>query len=275
MISVIVSVFNGKATLQQCIDSVLQQTCQNKQLIIIDGGSSDGTVELLNANNERINYWASEPDNGIYHAWNKGLEQAKGEWICFLGADDYFWDKHVLKRMAEYLKKIPEEIRVAYAQIMLVNAAGEDLYLVGEAWEKTKERFKQTMSIPHQGVMHRRSLFELHGKFDETFRIAGDYELLMRELKTSDASFIPGMILAGMRQGGASSTPHSSLVLLREIRRAQKIYGQRLPGLIWVMAVGRTYLRLLVWKIVGERQARKLLDAGRRIMGLPLYWTKT
>ena len=117
LITVIVAVFNGAKTLQHCIDSVAHQSYPNKDLIIIDGGSNDGTVDLLKTNYEQIKYWISEPDKGNYNAWNKGLSQAKGDWICFLGADDYFWDAQVLERMAEPLKKFPPDIRVAYSQI--------------------------------------------------------------------------------------------------------------------------------------------------------------
>lgn len=154
LISIIVAVFNGAKTLQQCIDSVAQQTYANRELIIIDGGSTDGTVDLLKANDEQIKYWVSEPDKGIYNAWNKGLSQAKGDWICFLGTDDYFWDAQVLERMAELLEKLPPDIRVAYSQIILLNNNGESLYPIGEPWEKIKNRFKQVMCIPHQGPRH-------------------------------------------------------------------------------------------------------------------------
>lgn len=275
LITIIVAVFNGAKTLQQCIDSVAQQTYPNKELIVIDGGSRDGTVELLKENQEHISYWVSEPDQGIYNAWNKGLAQANGDWICFLGADDYFWDTQVLERMAEQLALISPDIRVAYGQIMLLTADGQSLYAVGEPWGKIKERFKHKMSIPHQGVMHRHSLFELRGKFDESFRIVGDYELLLRELKTGDAAFIPGIIVTGMRQGGISSNPEQSLTILREVRRAQIMHGQKVPGIIWIMAVVRVYVRLLLWRVLGEKLTRKSLDLGRRMMGLPAYWTKT
>lgn len=275
LFTVIVAVFNGAKTLQQCIDSVAHQSYPNKELIIIDGGSNDGTVDLLKANNEQIKYWISEPDKGIYNAWNKGLLQAKGDWICFLGADDYFWDAQVLERMAELLEKLPPDIRVAYSQIMLLNNDGEALYPIGEPWGKIKDRFKQVMCIPHQGVMHRRSLFEQNGKFDESFRIAGDYELLLRELKKGDAIFIPDLITTGMRQGGISSDPENTLVTMREFRLAQQMHGQRLPGLIWLAAMARVYVRLLLWRILGEGVTRKVLDLYRRMMGLPSYWTKT
>ena len=194
LISIIVAVFNGKATLQQCIDSVAQQTWPNRELIVIDGGSNDGTVELLNANREKIAYWISEPDRGIFNAWNKGLAQANGEWICFLGADDHLWDARVLERMAAQLERIPPGIRVAYGQIMMLSAEGQQLYAVGAPWQEAGESFKQYMSIPHPAVMHRKSLFERHGKFDESFHIAGDYEFLLRELKTGVAVFIPDIM---------------------------------------------------------------------------------
>ena len=275
LISIIVAVFNGAKTLQQCIDSVANQTYQNKELIIIDGGSRDGTVDLLNSNQEQINYWISESDKGIYNAWNKGLEQVKGEWVCFLGADDFFWDDQVLEQVSAQLEKLPLDIRVAYGQVMLLNKNGENLYPVGEPWERISTRFKQIMSIPHQAVMHRRSLFERHGKFDESFRIAGDYELLMRELKMTEAFFVPGIVISGMRQGGISSSPENSLVLLRECRRVHLMNGHRLPKGVLLMAFARVHIRLILWRIFGERLARIIIDVGRRIRGLPPYWTKT
>ena len=275
LISIIVAVFNGAKTLQQCIDSVAQQTYAKKELIIIDGGSKDGTVDLLEANQQQISYWISEPDRGIYNAWNKGLSQAKGDWICFLGADDYLLNAQVLEKMAAALEQLSAEIHVAYGQVMLLSNEGESLFAVGEPWLTIKDRFKQVMCIPHQGVMHRRSLFEQNGKFDESFRIAGDYELLLRELKKGDAIFIPDLITTGMRQGGISSDPENTLVTMREIRLAQQIHGQRLPGLIWLAAMARVYVRLLLWRILGEGVTRKVLDLYRRMMGLPSYWTKT
>ena len=275
LISLIIAVYNGKATLQQCLDSVVQQTYGNIELIVIDGGSTDGTVDILIANAEHISYWVSEPDRGIYNAWNKALAQAHGEWICFLGADDFLWDAQVLERMAVQLLLVPADIHVAYGQIMLLNNDGVELYPVGQPWEEVKERFKQVMCVPHPAVMHRRSLFEQHGNFDESFRIAGDYELLLRELKTADAFFIPGIVLTAMRQGGVSTDPTNTLFSLREVRSAQRKNGLGWPGWIWRMAFARAYFRLVLWSFFGEKTARRMLDVGRRFMGLPAYWTET
>jgi len=276
LISVITAAFNAARYLPDAIRSIRAQSYPNIEWIVIDGGSTDATVDLLKANDDIIAYWLSEPDRGIYSAWNKGLAQAKGEWICFLGADDYFWDAHALARMSEQLVNLPASVKVAYGQIMLVSADGMVIHAFGEPWENVRKRFREVMCIPHQGTMHRRSLFDQRGTFDESFRIAGDYEFLLRELKSADARFIPGIIMAAMRQGGGiSSDPGNSLVVLRESRRAQRKNGLRLPGRLWLMAVVRLYLRLLLWKILGERLARKALDLGRRVMGLPPFWTRT
>lgn len=275
LISVIIAVYNGEATLQQCLDSVTQQTCKNIELIVIDGGSSDGTVEMLHARSQQMAYWISESDRGIYNAWNKALKQAKGDWICFLGADDYFWDRHVLDHMAAQLRQVPPDIRVAYGQIMLLNNDGAKLYPVGQPWGEVKDRFKQVMCIPHPAVLHRRSLFVEQGCFDESFRIAGDYELLLRELKTKNAFFIPNIVVTAMRQGGVSTDPGNTLSGLLEVRLAQRKNGLRWPGLVWLMALARASTRSMLWKFLGEKTARRMLDAGRRLMGLPAYWTKT
>lgn len=275
LISVLVAVFNGASTLQECIDSVALQTYSNNELIIIDGGSTDGTVEICKENDKKISYWVSEEDQGVFSAWNKGLKKAKGDWICFLGADDYFFDSTVLEQISERLKQLPKKIRLAYAQVLLVGPDGAALYAVGEPWENVKVRFSHGLCLPHQGVMHRRSLFEINGRFDESFRIAGDYELMLRELKSGDAVFISGIILAAMRQGGLSSRPSNALETMREIRRAQRAHGQNIPSLFWVMAMVRVYVRLMLLRFLGEKAARQLLDLIRKVNGLPAYWTRT
>jgi glycosyltransferase involved in cell wall biosynthesis len=275
LITVIVAVYNGAKTLQQCIDSVVGQAYGNRELIIIDGGSNDGTQDILTRNSNNLNYWVSESDGGIYNAWNKALVKAKGDWICFLGADDFLWNSGVLQEMAMQLVNIPIDISVAYGRLMLLNSDGAELFAVGDPWDAIKARFKQLMCVPHPATMHRRSLFERHGKFDETYRIAGDYELLLRELNKGNAVFIPCVTLSAMRQGGISSKPSNTIRALREVRSAQLKHGLRRPGRGWLTAMARAYTRSILWKLLGEKKTRWLLDVGRSIMGLPAFWTKT
>jgi glycosyltransferase involved in cell wall biosynthesis len=97
-VSVVVAVFNGVDTLQRALDSLFAQTYRDWELVVIDGGSTDGSVAILERASDRISYWVSEPDRGIYDAWNKALSRLRGQWVVFLGADDYLADRSVLAR---------------------------------------------------------------------------------------------------------------------------------------------------------------------------------
>ena len=273
--TVIIAVYNGADSLQRCLDSVFVQTWPFVEVVVMDGGSTDGTVEILQRNDRRIAYWESAPDRGIYHAWNKALEHASGDWICFLGADDYFWQEDVLERLAPHLRDACPPCRVVYGRVALLNAKGEVVHLAGEPWERVRRKFRSLMALPHQGVMHHRSLFEAHGGFDECYRIVGDYELLLRELRNGEAVFVPDVIVTGMRLGGVSNDPGQSMLLLGEVRRAhRKLLGGR-SGWRWWLAWGRVVVRNLLWRLLGEQRARKALDIARRGMGQSRYWTRS
>jgi len=274
LITIIIAVYNAEGTIQQCIDSIVNQTYKNKEIIIVDGASSDNTVALLRKNAAHLSYWVSEPDSGVYNAFNKGLKHASGEWIYFLGADDYFWNDCVLEEVVKHLMTIPANIKIAYGCVMLVNDKNENILQLGKPWNETKKIFSQLMNIPHQGVMHRRSLFEIHGVFDESFKITGDYEMLLRELKTNDALFIDNSIIAGYRQGGISSVSANALRVNSEYRRAQKLNGLNFPGLMWISNQIKIYTYLFLFKLVNEKNAKKMLDLTRKIRKLPPYWEK-
>jgi glycosyltransferase involved in cell wall biosynthesis len=273
LISVIVAVFNGAQTLQRCIDSVAGQTYPHKELIIMDGGSTDGTVDILRANSDKITYWESEPDRGIYHAWNKALEHAKGDWICFLGADDYFWKPDVLERMRRYLVEATSAgVRVVYGQVAKVSETGEILLLVGEPWERAQRQFLQQMTVPHPGLMHHHSLFELHGKFDESFRFAGDYELLLRELKTGSAFFIDNLITVGMQRGGMTGVIANSLESFRETTLARRKNRVAKISLRWMRRYVKAAISTLLAQTIGEKNTRYIADFYRSLTGRSSYW---
>jgi len=274
LISVVIAVFEGAETIQRCIDSVSVQTYVPKELIVIDGGSTDGTLEILRRNESNLAYWESEADRGIYHAWNKGLDHARGDWICFLGSDDQFWTPDVLERMVPTLVRAYPPVRVVYGEVLRVNRMGQEVLRVGEDWGSAKKSFQQVMNIPHPGLMHHRSLFEEHGGFDESFRIAGDYELLLRELRHNDALFVPGLVVAGVQHGGVSATPHGRLVSLVESRRAQRKLGITRPGRVWLVAYAKALIRLWLWRALGSRVAPYVFDFGRALTGKGPYWTR-
>lgn len=275
VISVIIAVFNAADTLDKCLASILAQSYPEVQLIVMDGGSSDGSVDIIREYSDAIAYWESMPDRGIYHAWNKALRHASGDWVCFLGADDYFWSDDTLEILARHLAALPLDTRLAYGQAAVVNSRDEVLYLNGMDWSLAGRRFHDCMSIPHPGLLHRKSLFAAHGMFDERYRIAGDYEFLLRELPRGTARFLPGIVSVGVRAGGISRRPGNILLQLREARLAQKAHGYPYPGRNWLLSMAKAHARNLLWRLAGEKTTRKLFDLGRRLLGLPPFWTRT
>jgi len=277
VISIITATFNASPHLQKLIDSIRsQKNFKEIEWIVMDGGSKDGTVSILKANSDFITFWLSEPDSGIYNAWNKALIHARGEWICFLGADDYLWSNDALTKMVSALNALPVETQIAYGQVMLLSADNLPIYAIGASMStKPRQRPKVLGLPPHTGLMHRRTVFEMRGGFDETFRIASDTDLLVRELLLAPARFIPGVIVIGLRPGGISSKPANVLESLRELRRIQRKHGIRWPGVALTLARLRALVRWILWSVMGERLTRRALDFGRRLAGKPPYWTRT
>lgn len=272
--SIIVAVFNADQTLQRLLDSVRSQTYRDFELIIIDGGSTDNSIRLINKNSSLITYTISEPDDGIYDAWNKGLAVASGEWICFLGADDYFIRQDYFQTALCAISALPPAIKVLYQPVRLVDSSGRGIYDVGDSWSVASKKFKQLMVIPHQGVLHHRDLFIMHGRFDDSFKIVGDYEFLLRHLKSHDAVFMGGDPAVAMQVGGISNNPRYSILLLNEVRRAQKKNAVSGPGLYWMLAYFKVLIRNAIASLFGWRITGIFLDSMRRVQGKPAHWTK-
>lgn len=181
MISIIIAVFNGAKTIQQCVDSIVNQTYPYKELIIMDGASKDATVSILERNTSQIAYWESKDDRGIAHAWNKALEHATGDWVIFLGADDRLHDINVLSDMAEILSKDVDS-DIIYGQIIF---EGGKRHGQVYGYHCDIHDLKRKMVIPHTAAFHRRTFFDEVGQFDETFEMAMDYEILLRKEQLS------------------------------------------------------------------------------------------
>ncbi|TQD23863.1 glycosyltransferase family 2 protein [Methanolobus vulcani] len=264
LISVIIAVYNGAKTLQRCIDSVSNQTFKNKELIIIDGGSTDGTIDILKANNDKIAYWISEPDNGIYNAWNKALEHANGEWIYFLGSDDYLWENKVFEELETYLIKAESEsIQLVYGQVARVNENNEICCIDGSSWDHTWNgiMIDGVCTFTHQGMFHHRNLFESYGIFNESFKIVGDYELLIRAFKQGGyALFVNGLIVAGMQTGGITD---NCIKLVKETARARQYHQLRVITIPWLISYAWAISYPSLNYVLGSKNTRYLVNFGK------------
>jgi glycosyltransferase involved in cell wall biosynthesis len=236
-VSIITAVYNAAPTLEECLLSVQDQSYRDVEHIVIDGGSTDGSVEILQRHSSLLAYWVSEPDSGVFDAWNKGLSVATGEWIGFLGADDVLLPDAVSKYLtvcggtnAQYVSSLVRYIR-----------PGLPDKIVGRPW--SWPAFQRKMTTAHVGSLHRFGLFEKYGNYDTDYKIAGDYELLLRPGKDLNSLFV-GDVTAAMLAGGVSDT----FAALTEIRRA-KIHtgGRNRVSAFWELWVER--LKLTVRRI--------------------------
>jgi len=243
-ISVITVSFNAKEFLEQTIQSVLSQGYPRIEYIIIDGGSSDGTVDIIRRFESHLSYWHSRPDRGVAHAFNLGLAQAQGDWILYLNADDFLLGPGVIEDMAPELVR-HQDADVVFGQMVSLTREQDPqpvplCKIGGHPWRW--QEFRRVNRIPHQAAFTHRRLFDRVGGFDETFRIAMDYELFLRAKDKLRAQFVP-IPLVGMRAGGQCVKNLADT--LREFRRAQ-IKNRALPG--WIaeinfrLRVGRLYL---------------------------------
>jgi hypothetical protein len=263
--TVIVAAWNGVSTLQRCIDSVEAQTCPAVELVIIDAGSTDGTKDILRLNDQKIFYWESKPDRGIAHAWNKALKHAQGEWVCFLGADDYFWNSSVLNDVHCFIQEYGDAPRVIYGKVNVVDELGGVLGKYGEEWCIAKKRIFESMPLPHQGVFHHQSLFLTYGEFDEHYKVGPDYEFLLRALIDGEALLIPNLTVTGMQQGGLSSDPDFALLALKDIRRAAIQHSTSGANLKWYMIYMRAVIRRAIVMLFGDNVAQIITSYYRRL----------
>lgn len=232
-ISIIVALKNRESTIKRCLDSLFQQDYENLEVIIIDGGSTDQSLSIIKENYLNKNYTlSSENDSGIYSAFNKGIQKSTGDWILFIGSDDFLLHSRVFTIVAPILAQIQNKTRIAYAQTMMFQPSHSliqselkwESYPRGEPWNKIKSFSTDRMVIPHTSTFHHKDLFKKIGLFNESFKIAGDFELLIRALKYFEPFFIQELISAASL-GGVSSEKKNTSILLKEMQLARKLNG--------------------------------------------------
>ena len=236
-VSVITAVYNAAPTLEECLLSVRRQSCPEVEHIVIDGGSTDGSVEILQRHSSLLAYWVSEPDRGVFDAWNKGLSVATGEWIAFLGADDLL----LPDALSQYLNVCRGTDAQYVSSLVRFIRPGLPDTVRGRAW--SWPAFQRKMTTAHVGSLHRFDLFDKYGKYDTSYKIAGDYEFLLRPGKSLHSVFL-GEITAVMSAGGVSD----SFAALKEIHRAKvRTGGRNLFWAFWELWVER--LKLAVRRV--------------------------
>tara|TARA_B100001057_G_C22627757_1_gene863159 strand:- start:4 stop:768 length:765 start_codon:yes stop_codon:yes gene_type:complete len=212
-ISIITVTYNSENFIENCVCSVLNQTYKNVEYIVIDGKSSDNTLNKLKKYSKNISKIVSEKDHGTYEAMNKGVKLAKGEIVGLLNSDDFYASNEVLSRVASIFKSNPS-IDACYADLSYIDQI--DTSRVIRYWKSSKfvlGSFSRGWCPPHPTFFVRRSVYEKFGKFNLNYSIASDVELMMRFLEVYKIKtyHVPELWVK-MRVGGSSNKNFKSIL---------------------------------------------------------------
>lgn len=223
LITVITSSFNAARHLARAAQSIRRQTYKNIEWLIIDGGSADGTVDVIKDNADVVDYWLSEADSGIYDAWNKALPLVAGCWVMFLGADDQLDSSWLEKVAAQDL-----HYDLVYSNLQLLDRAGRTPVFVqrGLNWSEAKQLQRQYAVLPHPGLAHAARLFAGR-KFDPGFGSVADWEFLVRA-QPERGLYIEDGIQAYMTLGGASNNAATMTKAIEDYFSVVKAHQLRL-----------------------------------------------
>jgi glycosyltransferase involved in cell wall biosynthesis len=211
-ISIITVVYNNDKTIEDAIKSVLSQSYSNIDYVIIDGGSSDKTVTIINEYKEQLGYFISEKDKGIYDAMNKGIYAAKGDVIGILNSDDLYQDTNVIETVMNQFNQNPS-IDVVYGDLVYVKS--DNVNKVVRNWKSNSyyNRFFENGNVPpHPSLFVKKSVYEKAGLFNLDFKLAADYEFMLRIFKKHNfnSKYI-NRVIVKMRLGGATNQSFSNI----------------------------------------------------------------
>lgn len=211
-ISVITIAYNSGHSISDAIDSVLSQTYNDIEYIIVDGKSKDNTVEVVKSYGSRISKFVSEPDKGIYDALNKGIRMATGDVIGFMHSDDLFASEDILAKVAEIFNT--NDVDSVYGDLQYVYK--NDTNKVLRYWKSGRfslRRLKMGWMPPHPTFYVKKKVYDNYGLFNTDFRIAADYDTMLRFLgKHRISTYYLPEVMVKMRVGGASNRSLKNII---------------------------------------------------------------
>ena len=218
-ITIITICYNSAATLEKTILSVASQSHKNIEYIVVDGNSSDGTLDIINKHQASISQWISEPDKGLYDAMNKGIAMATGDLIGILNSDDTFYDSNVVEAVAHF--HADNTIDASVGNIVQHTAKGKTVRVYSSKYWKP-EKLRIGFMPPHPSIFFKKELFEKFGNYMLDFKIGADYELITRFFLKNKISWkYSGITTTAMLVGGLSSSgPVSYTLITQEIKKA-------------------------------------------------------
>ncbi|MGE0085823.1 MAG: glycosyltransferase family 2 protein [Desulfococcaceae bacterium] len=245
-ISLITVCRNSAHTIEDCIKSVEKQNYPDLEYIIIDGGSTDGTVDRIKKYQHMINYWISEKDSGIFHAMNKGLQKAEGDIVGFINADDFFASDNILSKISAALENTDYD--GVYSDLIYVDQQNTDRSVrYWKSGEFSKKKMRFGWFPPHPTLYFRKSVYDRLGFFDDRMKVSADYDLMVRFLYCGNLhlKYIP-CVSVKMRMGGVSNRNFRSIVnSLKEFEGVWEKNGLQKPAFLTVNTLLFRFFQLL------------------------------
>ncbi|MEW6132022.1 MAG: glycosyltransferase family 2 protein [Pseudomonadota bacterium] len=273
-VSIITATLNAAALLPYTIRSLRGQTCRDFEWIVVDGNSNDGTQALLRENADVVTRWISEPDRGIYDAWNKACKMVRGEWVIFFGAGDELAAPHTLAECIRQLESVSPDATIVYGrQILLSPKARIPLETIGVPWAQMQGKWDigRPALPPHGATFQSKKLFVDEQPFDLRFSIASDSHFLLRAIRKQVPTFIP-IDITRSPTGGISLRLSTARQVSREIAAIDRDLGLTPP----LSARLHETLRLAVISLLNllpQKTAHQLADSIRLLLGQSRRWT--
>lgn len=241
LVSIVTITFNSERFLEQTFQSVMGQDYPNIEYVIVDGGSTDGTVDIIKKHEDRIAKWVSEPDDGISDAMNKGITMSTGEIIGMIHSDDYYADPTVIGRVVEGFS-ISDDIKLLYGVQDYVHPETGEVYF---SWGRKTDpsEIKKHMYLPHPTVFCRREVYEKAGLFRTDYRYAMDYEWAMRVIEMTDPHFLDYRIAVMRDMGHSGKNFRSTLGETSRALREHGYYGALLINML------RNFVKLFLERV--------------------------
>ena len=235
-VSIITVCFNSELTIEETINSVISQTYSNIEYIIIDGKSTDNTHRIIKKYVNRVDLLISEKDNGLYYAMNKGVSLASGDIIGILNSDDLFYSNNTIKNVVKYFIE-DEKIKLLYGNIVFFNSSTGNVTRIWKSKTYYKSFFEHGNVPPHPSVFIKKEIY-FKNKFNTNFKIAADYEFLLRLLKKKNilSKYIDENIVK-MREGGISTTIKNLFFQNKEVFKSWQLNNLSVPWYFFILRI--------------------------------------
>ncbi|MEZ8791606.1 glycosyltransferase family 2 protein [Vibrio splendidus] len=259
LISVIVATFNSEATIRECLNSILSQDYALVEVIIKNGASTDATLEIIQEYDGVLNVIIdSSSDSGVYDAWNQAIELSSGDWITFLGSDDYFTHSKSISSVIPYLLEAQEKnCHLIYGNNDIIDLDGKYITTTGQSWDLAKKDIHRKMTIRHPGSFVSRDIVSRIGPFDVSFKIIGDYDFVLSCISQTRVSYYPDSCVTH-RVGGLSTNPSRCLNVIRETIQLRRKHDLK-PYLLMDELFFKRITLYLLSKCFNERTIIKLM----------------